>query len=52
MTEGSDDVVSASEAPKATNDVEAEVPSRSTGRRTIGPSMNTVKPCIASLSHT
>jgi len=42
VVDGSEDVVFASEAPRAANEVEAVEPSRSAGRRIIGPSTNTV----------
>jgi len=42
--EGSVDVVTVPEAPRAANEVEVEELSKSTGRRTVGPSTNTVNP--------
>ena len=42
MVEGSEDVVTVPEAPRAANEVEVEELSKSTGRRIIGLSTNTV----------
>jgi hypothetical protein len=45
VVEGSEDVVFASEAPRAANEVVDEAPLRSTGSKTMGPSTNTMSVC-------
>ena len=51
VVEGSEDVVTAPEAPRAANEVEAEELSKSTGRRATGPSTNTVSTRQTRLQH-